>query len=131
MPQNAGRSRRAIARLLPLLLVAVGALGMAQAPVHAETVPSCEMSGSLWIGGVFHSTMGTGGIPGVSVWLAGPGGCRSHTTSGPRGGYRFQGLGSGMYALFPFRAGCGFDPPHRTVTLSTHGAVASFDATCV
>jgi len=98
---------------------------------HAGVVRSCGAGGSLRIGGAMRSTIGTGGIPGVSVRLVGTGPCVSETTSGSRGGYLFSGLQPGAYRITPSRAGCGFDPAHRTVTISDRGALANFDVTCV
>lgn len=109
----------------------VGLAAPAGATARAESAASCDVGGQLRVAGAIHSTMGTGNIPGVWVQLTGPGSCQSVTGSGSRGRYLFTGLQPGTYTVTPFHAGCGFDPPQRTVTLTGHSRLASFDATCV
>jgi hypothetical protein len=123
--------RHPMGRIAVTLSLVLGVLGTAATHARAGTVPSCDQGGTLRIAGIMKSTMGPGGIPGVSVRLVGPGPCRSDGTSGSRGGYVFSGLAHGTYTITPSRAGCGFDPSRKTITLSTGSRIANFQATCV
>jgi hypothetical protein len=90
----------------------------------------CRQSGAALLWGRITEATAPTGLPGVTMVLLGPAGCRDMRLAKGLGLYGFGRPAEGTYTVQPSKGSCTFTPPTQTVTLAGDHVRVDFAASC-